>query len=165
MRFRGLALFASATVLGACAAGGDQQGTDTAAAGDTPGAQTTPAGQGGDGQMAPITGTTHEVRMLFDGQRYYFEPENVTIKQGDGVKWAMVSGAPHNVEFRAGQIPAGSEAQLAANMQRATGMMGPMMMQPNEEYTVSFGGVPVGTYNYLCTPHEMMAMKGTIIVE
>jgi len=163
MRFTALALLASAAVLGACADGGDQQGT---VAGDTPAAQTTPAASGtGSAQAAPITGTTHEVRMLFDGQKYYFEPANLDIRQGDGVKWIMVSGAPHNVQFKSGQFPAAAAAQLTANMRSSTGLMGPMMMQPNEEYTVSFAGLPAGTYNYVCTPHEMMGMTATIVVQ
>ena len=161
MRSSPLALLASAILLGACAGGGDQQGTDT---GDTPAPQAQ-APQTGPGQAAPITGTTHEIRMQFDGQKYFFEPASLTIKPGDGVKWIMVSGAPHNVQFKAGQFPAAAEAQLTTNMQSATGLMGPMMMQPNEEYTVSFAGLPAGTYNYVCTPHEMMGMTGSIVVQ
>jgi plastocyanin len=41
----------------------------------------------------------------------------------------------------------------------------PMMMNPNEEYTTSFAGVPAGAYNYVCTPHLAMNMKGVITVQ
>ncbi|HKW47882.1 MAG TPA: plastocyanin/azurin family copper-binding protein, partial [Gemmatimonadaceae bacterium] len=47
---------------------------------------------------APISGQTVEVKMLQDAQgSYRFDPADVTIKPGDGVKFIMVSGAPHNV--------------------------------------------------------------------
>jgi plastocyanin len=38
-------------------------------------------------------------------------------------------------------------------------------MNPNEAYTVSFAGLPKGTYNYHCTPHLAMGMKGTVTVQ
>jgi plastocyanin len=44
-------------------------------------------------------------------------------------------------------------------------LMGPTLMNPNEEYVVSFGGVKPGKYEYHCTPHLAMNMKGTITVQ
>ena len=70
MRFYGLALFASAAVLGACG-GGENKGTTTdsaAQATSTAPAATTPA-PGGAAAAAPITGTTHEVKMV-GGRRH-----------------------------------------------------------------------------------------------
>ena len=34
------------------------------------------------------------------------------------------------------------------------------LMQPNEAYTISFAKVPAGKYDYICTPHAAMNMKG-----
>src|SRR5688572_10456033 len=120
MRFYGLALTASALVLGACAGGdkADSAATDSAAMAapaTTPApAPATGAPAGGTGSMAAITGKTHEVKMEFDGTNYKFVPADITIKAGDGVKWVMVSGAPHNVAFQ--NVPAAAKAQLMANM-------------------------------------------------
>ena len=163
MRFYALTL-SSILVLGACA-GGDKanETTDTAAA--TPSA-TTPAATTPAGGAAAITGTTHEVRMLLDGQTYKFDPANLTIKQGDGVKWVMVSGGPHNVAFDPAKVADDAEAVLVANMpNQQMPMSGPYLTQPNETYTVSFAGVKPGTYDYVCTPHVMMGMTGKITVQ
>ncbi len=156
---------ASILVLGACAGGdtANEGTTDTAAAP----AATTPAGGGTQTAAgAPITGTTHEVRMLLDGQTYKFDPANLTIKQGDGVKWIMVSGGPHNVAFDPAKIPDDVESVLSANMQnQMMPLSSPYMTQPDESYTISFAGVKPGTYDYVCTPHVMMGMTGKITVQ
>lgn len=168
MRFYALTA-ASILVLGACA-GGDTANegttTDTAATATTtpPGGTQTPAGAGG--AAAPISGTTHEVRMLLDGQTYKFDPANLTIKQGDGIKWVMVSGGPHNVAFDPAKVPDDVERVLAANMpDQQAPLSGPYKTQPGETYTVSFAGVKAGTYDYVCTPHIMMGMTGKITVQ
>jgi len=117
--------------------------------------------------MAPITGTTHEVRMLGDAQGYRFDPVNITVKQGDGIKWIMVSGGPHNVAFDAATIPADAKPQLDANM--GTDKMGElssnMKMNPNETITVSFANIKPGKYPYNCVPHIAMNMKGVVTVQ
>jgi plastocyanin len=44
-------------------------------------------------------------------------------------------------------------------------LSGTMMTNPNETYTVSFAGVPAGTYHYYCVPHLALGMKGIITVQ
>ena len=157
---------ASILILGACAGGdtANNTATDTGAAATTttptpPAGGQTPAG-------AAITGTTHEVRMLLDGQTYKYDPANLTIKQGDGVKWIMVSGGPHNVAFDPAKVPDDVESVLTANMlNQQAPLSGPYLTQPNEAYTISFAGVKPGTYDYVCTPHVMMGMTGKITVQ
>lgn len=170
MRFNGIALMASAAILGAC--GGEKSATDSAAmnaagAGSTtaatPSAPTTPAGAM---TSAPATGTTHEVKMIGDATGYKFDPANITIKQGDAIKWVMVSGGPHNVAFT-NLTDAAVKSQLDANMPgtKMAELSGPMLMQPAENYTVSFAGVKAGSYDYICTPHMAMNMKGVVTVQ
>src|SRR5947209_6395470 len=143
MRFYGIALLASAAVLGACG-GENKPATDSAAApaastqsATTP-ATTTPAPAAGTATAAPATGTTHEVKMIGDATGYKFDPANTTIKAGDAVKFIMTSGGPHNVTFQNVTDPAAA-AQLDANMPGAKigPMSSPMLMQPNESYVVS----------------------------
>ena len=175
MRFYGIALLAGAAVLGAC--GGEKQPVaDTTAAATTTGAATTTtttpdasapaAGAAGAVAAAPATGTTHEVKMIGDAKGYRFEPADLTIKQGDAVKWIMVSGGPHNVAFLNLTDPT-TKAQLNANMpgQHMAEDSSPLLMQPNEPYTVSFAKIPAGKYDYNCTPHAAMGMKGSITVQ
>lgn len=173
MRLYGLALLASATVLGACGGGGENKSTtsDSAATASTTPAAASPAVDStapasGTVAAAPITGQTHEIKMVGDEKGYRFEPSTLTIKQGDGVKFVMVSGGPHNVTFDPDSMPAAGKAQLTANMpQQISELSSPMMMNPNEAYTISFGKVPAGTYSFHCTPHLAMGMKGTITVQ
>jgi plastocyanin len=167
MRFNGLALVAGAMALVACS-GGDKKADSTAAmTNDTaaaPATTTTATTTGSTTAAAPITGKTVEVKMIGDGSTYKFDPANVTIKQGDGVKFIMVSGGPHNVAFI--DTPEAAKAQLSANMQQQMKeLTSPMMMTPNETYIISFAKVPAGTYNFHCEPHAAMGMKGSITVQ
>jgi plastocyanin len=172
MHLNGLTLIASAMLLGACAGGGDDTSAG-ATAGATVGAVTPgqpaqqPGAAGGAIVAQPATGQTHTVRMIVDAQgAYRYDPATLTIRRGDAVKWVMVSGAPHNVDFDETAIPSGAQAQLAANMpNNQGGLTSPMMMNPNEEYTVSFSGVPAGNYPYVCVPHLAMNMRGTLTVQ
>jgi plastocyanin len=176
MRFYGIALLAGAAVLGACG-GENKSATDSAAANaaatntpapaaTTPSTGAAPALAAGAVTPAPITGTTHEVKMYGDAKGYRFEPAELTIKSGDGVKYVLVDGGPHNVAFQNVTDPA-VKAQLDANMpgQHMGELSSPMVMQPNEAYTVSFGKVPAGKYDYICVPHAAMNMKGSITVQ
>ena len=169
MRFYGIALAASAVVLGACA-GADKNAGDTTAVGvdtsaapvaETP-ATPTPAG----GAAAAITGTTHEVKMVGDAQGYRFEPANLTIKTGDGIKFTMISGGPHNVAFDPAVIPADVQGQLDANISEKMGQLSSALkMNAGESITVSFANIKAGKYPYFCTPHLALGMKGEITVQ
>jgi plastocyanin len=167
MRFNGLALVVGAMAIAACSSGDQNAQNTSATQNDTaaaPATQNTGTGATGTASMAAITGRTHEVRMVGDGQSYKYEPASLTIKQGDGVKWIMVSGAPHNVAFQ--NVPDAAKAQLSANMpSQLKELTSPMMMNANENYTVSFANVATGTYNYVCEPHAAMNMRGQITVQ
>ena len=165
MRFSRLALVASAVVLGACS-GGDKSGTTTDSA--TTAAPTTNTATPATGTVAkaPATGKTWEVKMIGDGTTYKFEPADITIKAGDNVKWTMVSGGPHNVAFDPAEINAAAKPQLMANMDnQMSELSGPMLTGAGEVYEISFANVPAGKYNYHCTPHLAMNMRGTITVQ
>lgn len=163
MRFNGLVLATAFAVLAACGGGGGENvGTDTGAAaantaGGTPATTTA-------GTPAPVTGTWHEVQMLGDEKGYRFEPVDITVKAGDGVRWTMVSGAPHNVQYE--NVPADAKAQLSANMpNQLTDLSSPLLLNANEKYEMSFAGVKPGKYNYICTPHLANNMRGSITVQ
>ena len=171
MRFYGIALAASAVVLGACA-GADKTAADTSAvaidtsASATPAAAPAAAPAGGTAGMAAITGTTHEVKMVGDAQGYRFEPANITVKAGDGIKFTMVSGGPHNVAFDPATVPADVQAQLDANISEKMGQLSSAMkMNPGETITVSFANIKAGKYPFHCTPHLALGMKGEITVQ
>jgi plastocyanin len=115
---------------------------------------------------APATGATHDVQMVGDASGYKFNPASLTIKRGDAVRFTNVSGGPHNATFWPDSIPAGAQGALSANMPGTMApLTGPLLLTPNQTYTVSFANVPGGTYKYYCTPHLALGMKGVIEVQ
>jgi plastocyanin len=176
MRFYGFAVAVGVITLGACA-GGEKKPADTthvavdtstASASTTTSTTATPGGAtSGAVAPAPITGTIHEVKMLGDAKGYRFEPANFTVKQGDGAKFVVVSGGPHNVAFDPATIPADVKAQLDANMgpDKMGELSSSMKMNPGESVTISFGKIKPGQYPYHCVPHLALGMKGVITVQ
>lgn len=164
MRFFGFALLASATILGACGGGEKAATSDTSTGATTPTVSptTTPTGSG---TKAPITGQTHEVKMVQTATGYEYQPKDITINQGDGIRWVLVSGPPHNVAFDPAVIPEAVRPQLMANMDEGSAdLASPIMVTTGDTFTISFGNIPPGTYPYICTPHLAMGMTGTITV-
>lgn len=150
--------------VGACGGGGDRAAENAA---ETAASTTPPAGDAAAGGAAQAaTGKTWDVKMIGDATGYRFEPATLTIKAGDAVRWTVVSGPPHNVSFWADSIPQGAAAPLGANMPETTApLVGPLRNTPNETYTVSFAGVPAGSYTYYCTPHLALGMKAALTVQ
>jgi plastocyanin len=170
MRFYGIALAASAVVLGACAGGDKNAGDTTAVAVDTTAAPAAaapaPAAPGGAATAAAITGTTHEVKMIGDATGYKFDPANITVKAGDGIKFTVVNGGPHNVAFDPATIPADVQGQLDANISEKQGQLSSALKtNAGESVTISFANIKPGKYPYHCTPHLALGMKGEITVQ
>jgi plastocyanin len=174
--FHGFTVAVGILTLGGCAGGENKPGDTTHVAVDTssttttttPGAtSTTPGTAGGAETMAPITGATKTVNMVGDAKGYRFEPANFTVKQGDGVKFVVVSGGPHNVAFDPATIPPDVKSQLDANMgsDKMGELSSNMKMNPGESVTISFAKIKPGKYPYHCTPHLALGMKGVITVQ
>ena len=175
MRFYGFAVAVGVITLGACA-GGEKKPTDTThVAVDTSStttttastSSTTPAPAGGAVAMAPITGAIKTVNMVGDAKGYRYEPANFTIKEGDGVKFVVVSMGPHNVAFDPATVPPDVKAQLDANMgtDKTGELSSNMKMNPGDAITVSFAKIKPGQYPYHCVPHLALNMKGVITVQ
>ena len=107
----------------------------------------------------------HQVRMVMQGQTARFEPATLTIHPGDRVRFVVVSGAPHNVSFDPGKVPADARRALAAAMpNQMQPLAGPLLLNAGDSYTISFAGVKPGRYDFFCMPHVGMQMKGTVVV-
>jgi plastocyanin len=147
-----------AIVLAACGGekkAGDQQATTTPEQQPAPGATAT-AG----------TGKTHDVNMVLEGSKYKYDPENLTIKSGDVVRYHNKSGGPHNVSFWRDSIPAGAAEVLQKNMpNQMAPLEGPLFTEPNAVYEISFAGAPKGEYKFYCLPHLALGMKAKLTVQ
>src|SRR5262245_45895942 len=109
MRFLGFVIVSSAIALGACGGGGEKAAADssaTAAAAPKADSAATaaPAAAAPAGTAAPITGQTVEVKMVGDDKGYRFEPADIKLKAGEGIKFVMVYGGPHNVAVSAAAV-------------------------------------------------------------
>ena len=107
----------------------------------------------------------HEVKMIMQGEAARFDPATLTIHPGDRVRFVVVSGAPHNVSFDPGKVPADVGRALAAAMpNQMRPLSGPLLLNAGDSYTISFAGVKPGRYEFFCLPHVGMQMKGTVVV-
>jgi plastocyanin len=164
MRFLGVALVSSAVVLGACVGGAKQDAAPAAAS--TPAAAAPAAAPAAAGTALPITGKTWEVKMVGDGNAYKFVPADLTIRAGDGIKFTVVSIPPHNVAFDPALVPADVKGQLDANMgpNKLGELSSALLLNIGDAVTISFAGIKPGKYEFHCTPHLAMNMKGTVTV-
>jgi len=166
---RGVIVGVGVAFLAACGGGEKKADTTGAAAAPAPAAgasASAAAPAAGTGTAMAPTGKTWEVKMIGDATGYKYDPANLTIKQGDAVKFTVVSGPPHNVSFYADSIPAGAQAQLNANMPNPMSpLTSPLFNNPGESYTISFAGVPKGTYKFFCTPHQALGMHAQLTVQ
>lgn len=93
-----------------------------------------------------LTGRTSvqvEVGAQGNAGRNAFAPAAIRITQGTTVTWTWVDGH-HNVVAEGDEFSSGSA---------------------EEDATFEYVFESLGTYLYLCTPHESIGMKGAVIVE
>ena len=163
---RGSFLVASAVmVLAAC--GGEKKAEAPAATPAPEAAAAAPAAEAPAMAAAPAaTGATIDVSMELVGSTYKYDPATITVKAGDVIKFHNKSGGPHNVAFDAAGIPSGSQAAVDAAL--GANKMGPLtgalLVEPDAIFTFSTAGLPAGTYNFHCTPHQALGMKGVLTV-
>jgi plastocyanin len=102
---------------------------------------------------AQPAGNVIEVRMVTDDKGNYFDPAQITVKQGDVVRFTLVSGV-HNLSF-----PSDKNAG-------ASGLPGPSEYLQMAGQTID---VPVsmtaGEYSFQCDPHAALGMVGTLTVQ
>lgn len=131
---------------------------------------TPPAAQPAAPAAAPTAGgTTHEVKMLLDGTTYKYDPAKLTIKSGDVIKFTVVSGGAHNVQFYPDSIPANVPAAIkalaVAPPEKGGGISSESMKTEGESFELSFAGAPAGSYKFFCAPHHALGMVGEVTVQ
>ena len=86
---------------------------------------------------------------------YAFEPANIEVDRGDTVRFVQAAEAPHNVRFT--KEPPGAKLGSAATS--------PYLVAKGHSYELVIDArFPDGTYTYVCDPHEMSGMRGSMTV-
>lgn len=160
-----LPLVALLALMAACGGGDEQVAvvTDEAPVAGTPTVEMpnaevapSPSGAAGGPVVPDAGGQVHEVRMVSTqgGASGVFEPATLTVKRGDVIRWIMADGVVmHNVSFTQAQgNPAGFSSPDS-----------PFLTQEGQTYELKID-FPAGNYNYVCVPHAMTGMVGSVTV-
>lgn len=126
-----------------------------------------PAAPRNDANARAVTGTIHTVRMLMDHEGFRFDPSYLTVIAGDGVRFLMVSGVPHNVSFDTAFVPRAARPQLRANLSLIGGhdYNVPVVTTIDSAFVVSTAGLASGDYLFYCAPHRSLNMHGVLTVK
>jgi plastocyanin len=105
-------------------------------------------------------GQVHLVRLVQRGNRYAFEPAEISIPAGDVVRFVMVGGQPESVAFDTAQASPEAAQFIRANQLHR----GVLMTDTGQAYDVPFPDAPPGIYPFVSLPHGSQGMKGTVTV-
>jgi manganese oxidase len=98
-----------------------------------------------------------EVRIVEEGANMRFEPAKLDVRRGDVVRFVQEGSMPHNVQFVRNNAPEGAEI--------GDYWTGPFLMKKGEVYEVRVDERFLdGDWEYVCTPHIAMGMKGSLNV-
>ncbi|HSU16390.1 plastocyanin/azurin family copper-binding protein [Longimicrobium sp.] len=153
-----LAVAALGVLLLAAACGGGRDSVDGDAPADTaqaaapaPAASSGPVALGTPGEG---NGRVIEIKMITDEQGNRFEPNAVSAKEHDVLRFTLVSGGGvHNVSFPAARNPGVQGLPAPSELMQAAGQ--------TKEYVV---GLKPGSYYFQCDPHAALGMTGTLNV-
>ena len=102
---------------------------------------------GFQGDIAPQSEDSQTVVISVDSTNLRFSPSQVTITEGDTVRFFWSGQAlPHNAVEANGVFDSGEPARAV-------------------DYAYTFERGSNGTYDFVCEPHESMGMVGQITVE
>jgi len=108
---------------------------------------------------SPAAAETFTVKMGGDNGMLVFQPDKITVKPGDTVKWVINKVPPHNIVFDDKAVP-GQDKALAKSFSHQ-----PMEMSPGSAIELTIPkDAPVGEYGYFCAPHRSAGMVGKITV-
>jgi plastocyanin len=115
-----------------------------------------------------VEGVPDDADHVVEMQAVAFEPQELSVSQGDTVTWRHAAGEPHSVTALESGIPEsatywasggfGSEAAAREGWENGRGAV-----QSGEAYVHTFE--TAGEHEYVCIPHEAAGMVGTVVVE
>ncbi len=114
-------------------------------------------------------GPAVDVQMIYDpsaaesAEQLRFEPAQVTIKAGQTITWKNESQMPHTATGDPAQNPVATSHPEYVQLPDGAEPWGSEMLQPGDSYSHTFS--TPGEYRYICIPHVLSGMRGTITVE
>lgn len=114
------------------------------------------AGSLGPGPDGPEDDSVVVVKMVEkSATSYAFEPSHIQVKPGMTIRFIQEGSVPHNVEFK--DAPRGVDLGQAR--------MGRFLLQKGDTYELTIDDrFAQGDYRFVCTPHEVMGMTGSLTV-
>ena len=111
------------------------------------------------GAQGAAAGTPHVILVKLVAKPgstpYAFDPANITAVRGDTLRFVDEEAVPHNVHFKS--HPNG--AKLGAIT------VGPYVTNKGQTYDIVIDDrFTAGKYDFVCDPHEMLGMRGTLTV-
>jgi len=86
---------------------------------------------------------------------FAFEPSVVQVQRGDTIRFTEAANAVHNVRF----------LKQAPGAKLGSAAVGPFLSKVGDTYSLVIDSrFTDGKYEYVCDPHQMLGMKGTMIV-
>lgn len=111
-------------------------------------------------QATPAAGAEVTVGFTIDLR---FDPEDLVIPVGTTVRWTNDSPMPHTATGDPEQNPVNESNPEYVTLPDGAEPWGSELLQPGDEYSHTFD--VAGVYDYICIPHVMAGMRGTITVE
>ena len=155
--------FATATLRGQFAVAGAPEGAPVGETESESGGETDL-----EGGPNVVEGVPDDADHVMEMQAVGFEPEELTVEQGETVAWTHAAGEPHSVSAYEEKLPEGApywasggfESEQAARegWENGTGAV-----QSGQSYVRTFE--TTGEHGYFCIPHEAAGMIGTVVVE
>ncbi|MGH8011882.1 MAG: cupredoxin domain-containing protein [Candidatus Binataceae bacterium] len=107
----------------------------------------------------PAFAATPAVTITMTDKPARFHPQEVTIKEGQTVKWMNNAKTLHSVDAD----PSAAQKKGDVSLPKGAKPFDSGFLQPGMSYEYTFT-VP-GVYKYTCLPHEKDGMNGVVVVK
>lgn len=112
---------------------------------------------------AVVVHTVYDPTAAQSQDQLRFDPPQVTIKTGQTIIWENASQMPHTATCDPAQNPVEKSHPEYIQLPPGAEPWGSKMLQPGDSFSYTF--TVAGEYHYICIPHVMSGMRGTITVQ
>ena len=112
---------------------------------------------------AVVVHTIYDPRAADSADQLRFDPPQVTIISGQTITWKNESQMPHTATGDPEQNPVAKSHPEYVELPAGAEPWGSEMLQPGDSYSYTF--TTPGEYHYICIPHVLSGMRGSITVK